>query len=67
MISLSRSNVYSNSSTAGIADSPKPMWSGATRWKRSASAAISSRNMNELVGNPCSSTSVGRDGSPASR
>ena len=51
----------------GMADRPKPMWSGATRWYSSAKELIRLRNMWELDGKPCSNSNVGLFGSPASR
>ncbi len=46
---------------------PKPGRSGATRWKRSASSGIRSRNMWLDVGKPCRSRRVGFERLPASR
>jgi hypothetical protein len=60
-------NEYSNSPEGGKALCPNPGWSGATRWKRSASAGIRLRNIRDDVGRPCSSSSVGLAGSLASR
>ena len=52
---------------SGISELPKPGRSGATMWKRSASSGIRSRNMWPAVGKPCSSSSFGAPGAPASR
>src|SRR5262245_24687920 len=51
----------------GIEDFPKPGRSGAMRWKRLASRGIRSRNMWLALGKPCSSSSFGAPGAPASR
>lgn len=50
MTSVRASNEYGNVSAGGASEWPKPRWSGARTWNRSASSGISRRNMRELVG-----------------
>lgn len=59
--------LYSNSSAEGIAEWPKPRWSGAITRYDFASSGIRLRNMCELVGKPCSNRITGASAAPASR
>ncbi|CAM5353968.1 hypothetical protein SCALM49S_00102 [Streptomyces californicus] len=59
--------MYVNASARGASEWPKPRWSGAMTWYLSDSSGMRSRNMNELVGKPCSRTIAGASAGPASR